>query len=115
MVLPAAFWLVFHCSLMMCGLPAIVRGTTAWTNAALGENVPAAPPLSFQATTTPSTLIATSWLMPALAVHRSTLAVITAVESTPGETDSFSPVVSMSVHVVPLLLGRAYCFVVMAL
>ena len=52
MVDPVAFLFVFHCNFIVYVTP-WVSGTTAWAMAALGEKVPAKPPLSFQATTTP--------------------------------------------------------------
>src|ERR1700737_2201759 len=52
-VAPLAFLFVFHCSLTVYVTP-WVRGTTVWAMAALGEKVPAKPPLSFQASGCPA-------------------------------------------------------------
>src|ERR1700694_3197769 len=46
------FLLAFHCSLRWYVVPAVMENAVC-TNAALGEKVPAKPPLSFQATMCP--------------------------------------------------------------
>src|SRR5256885_9277207 len=97
---------VFHCSLMLW--VATVSGIATLMYAAFGENVPAKPPDSFQATTAPSTLMAKSWLKPALPVNRSALAVITAVEALATGTSAARFVASMSCQVAPLLLVSEY-------
>src|SRR3984893_6724189 len=95
-------------------------GKVPWTYAALGENVPANPPDSFQATICPgdwpllasATWIPMSWLKPALAVHRSMLPLSRAIESVAGVIVMASgvlEVVSRSVQVAPSLLPRRYC------
>src|SRR4029077_5131585 len=65
-------------------------GMTVCTNAALGEKVPAYPPLSFQATTVPPpysmpvTMRPMSWLTPAIDVQRSALPEMIAMEGADG-------------------------------
>src|SRR5438132_8709989 len=110
MLTPGAGLFVFHCSLTRYGLPAFI-GTTAWTKAAFGEKVPANPPLSFQATMLPLTLMPRSWLYPAVAVHRSALPPRMACEFTLGVIVNARLVESMSVQVLPLLPARWYCAV----
>src|ERR1700693_2037976 len=113
MVDPAAALFVFHCSLMVYVVPEL-RAWTAWTNAAFGENVPANPPLSFQATTVPLTVIAMSWLNPALAVKRSELPPMTAVLFADGVTVTLRLVLSMSIQVAPSLFVSVYWWVLTA-
>ena len=45
---PGSDLFAFHCTFAVYAVPP-TTGSAAWTNAALGENVPAEPPLSFQA------------------------------------------------------------------
>src|SRR5207302_4559328 len=80
---PGSGLLAFHRSVIAYGVEA-ATGTAAFMLAALGLNVPAKPPLSFHATTLPLTATAMTRLNPALAVHRSALAVLTADESPAG-------------------------------
>src|ERR1035437_843238 len=85
----------------------------AFTKAALGEDVPAKPPLSFQATRASApplslTKIPRSWLNPALPVQRSELAPSTAVESAPGLRMVLRLGSSMGCQVVPLELLSEY-------
>src|SRR5260370_14583288 len=84
-------------------------GMTTWTNAALGLNVPAEPPISFQALTVPPTVIEMSWFTPATDVQRSLLAVIRRKPSAGATTDALRLVASMSFQVVPSLPARLYC------
>src|ERR1700730_13343028 len=94
-------------------------GNVPWTYAALGENVPAKPPDSFQLTIWPgywpvlasATWIPMSWLTPAFAVHRSMLPLSRAIESVAGvivRASGVLEVVSRSVQVAPSLLPRRY-------
>src|ERR1700730_19275836 len=110
MVAPDAGLFVFHASETTYLVPAVI-GKTVCTNAALGEKVPAYPPDSFQPATTPFIRIAMSWLYPALAVHRSALALISAVESTGGTMISWSDRLSMSRHDMPSLFFSEYWLV----
>src|ERR1035437_2541150 len=89
----------------------------AFTKTAFGEDVPAKPPLSFQATMVssdslaPSTLtkMPMSWLKPALPVHRSELAPSTAVELTLGLRVVLRLASSIGCQVVPSELLSWYC------
>src|ERR1700686_454536 len=85
--------------------------TTVCTNAALGEKVPAYPPDSFQALTAPLTVIARSWLYPAVDVQRSAFALKIALELTFGVRVIESRVLSMSDQLAPSLPVRLYCIV----
>src|SRR6266571_2691009 len=110
---PGAFLLVFHFSLNAYELP-LARLKAPCTKAALGENVPAKPPDSFQATSwsaPPLTLakMPRSWLKPALAVHRSALALSTATSLAGAVRLSASRLPSMSDHADPLLPCSRYC------
>ncbi len=88
---------------------AAVTGVTAWTNAALGEKVPANPPLSFHATSWPApyapplTHRPMSWSTPAVAVQRSALPPRNAMPLTAGVNVEDNADASTSVQVVPLL------------
>src|SRR6266446_1046261 len=108
MVVPEADLLVFQRSLTVYVVPADIWITDS-TMAALGEKVPAKPPLSFQATILPLTSIARSWLNPALAVKRSAFPMRSARVSAVEVTDKLKFVLSMSVQVDPSLLWSTYC------
>src|SRR3984893_11026360 len=95
-------------------------GNVPWTYAALGENVPAKPPDSFQATICPgdwpllasATWIPMSWLKPALAVHRSMLPLSRAIESVAGvivRASGVLDVASRSVQGARSLWASRYC------
>src|ERR1700693_6143187 len=95
-------------------------GKTVCTEEALGEKVPANPPLSFQATILPgycaelasAMLMPRSWLYPACEVHRSTLPLMMACELVDGVTvmvSGLDEVESRSIQVVPSLFARVYC------
>src|SRR2546427_814722 len=107
MLAPPAGLLAFHCSVIRYVVPAVI-GYTVCTNAAFGEKVPAKPPLSFQATMAPLTLMPRSWLMPAVAVQRSALPVTMACALTPGVMVRTRLVASMSGRVAPLVLVTWY-------
>src|SRR6266571_1758161 len=91
-------------------------GITVCTKAALGENVPAKPPDSFQDSGWPATLgnappltvTPMSWLKPALAVHRSALPLRMAKELTDGVKLSARLVLSIGCHATPSLPVREY-------
>src|SRR5437773_2478629 len=105
--------LLFHFSLNTYELPD-ARLYTACANAALGENVPAKPPDSFHATSwsaPPLTLtkMPRSWLKPAVAVHRSALALSTATSLADAVRLNASRLPSMSDHADPLLPCSLYC------
>src|SRR5256885_16907522 len=79
---PDAAWFVFQRRLNVYVCPAVIR-KTVWPNAALGENVPPNPPLSFHASNWGApplslTWMPRSWFRPALAVNRSAPAPINA-------------------------------------
>src|SRR5437773_115022 len=110
---PGAFLLVFHLSLNAYELP-VARLKAPCAKAALGEYVPAKPPDSFHATSwsaPPLTLakMPRSWLKPALAVHRSALALSTATSLAGAVRLSASRLPSMSDHADPLLPCSRYC------
>ena len=90
------------------------------TNAALGENVPANPPLSFHATSVPVpyapplTMMPMSWLKPAVAVHRSAPAEIAKLVSAAGDMVTFNAELSIACQAVPSLLCKTYCEVLAA-
>src|SRR5207249_5858902 len=98
----------------------MLTGTTAWTKAAFGENVPANPPLSFQPTICPVPYapplirMPRSWLTPTCAVHRSALPDRRASELVFGVKLRLSLVASIGCQVVPLLPVSAYCCQLMA-
>src|SRR5207247_8784417 len=111
--------LLFHFSLNTYELPD-ARLYTACANAALVENVPAKPPDSFHATSwsaPPLTLtkMPRSWLKPAVAVHRSALALSTATSLDDAVRLSASRLPSTSDHAEPLLPGSLYCRALAAL
>ena len=92
-------------------------GITVCTKAALGENVPAKPPDSFQDsgwpatvgnTPPPLTVMPMSWLKPALAVHRSALPLRMANELTDGVKLSDRLVLSIGCHATPSLPVSEY-------
>src|SRR2546422_666772 len=93
----------------------MLTGTTVWTKAAFGENVPANPPLSFQPTicpvpyVPPLTRIPRSWLTPACDVHRSALPERMAFELKAGVKLRPRVLASIGCQVVPLLPVRVYC------
>src|SRR5207253_10809731 len=87
---------------------------TVWTKAALGENVPPRPPLSFQAISCSGLLgslmkMPRSWLKPLVAVHRSEFACTMASAFAVAGMSRTRPVVSIAVH--DWLVGSEYCFV----
>src|SRR5438128_11493074 len=93
----------------------MLTGTTVWTKAAFGENVPAKPPLSCQPTICPAPYVPPlirmprSWLTPACDVHRSALPDRTASELVVGVKLRLRLVASIGCQVVPLLPVSVYC------
>src|SRR5258708_4384717 len=112
-IVPVSAWVVFHCNLAVYGVPAATV-ITVCTSAALGENVPPKPPLSFQASGCPAvvgnapplTVMPRSWLKPALEVQRSALPLMMAYEATLGVKMTLVLPALVSTQVVPLLPVR---------
>src|SRR5258708_12242333 len=116
MVALAAFLFAFHLILKAYVLPTLT-GHVACRNAALGEYVPADPPLSFQPTSwSPPLLTLTkmpmSWLKPELAVHRSTLADTRAVPVPVGARAAVRLAASIGCPAPPPLSANSYFFLV---
>src|SRR5437763_839036 len=117
-VFPAAARLAFQRRLKAYWFPG-VSVITDWRKAALGENVPAEPPDSFQPTSCggqPLTLtkMARSWLMPAFAVHRSALAWRITATGSSVVTVRVNLASSSARHAVPALPESRYCCVLEA-
>src|SRR5205823_12705019 len=93
----------------------MLTGTTVWTKAAFGENVPANPPLSFQPTICPVPYapplirMPRSWLTPTCAVHRSALPDRTASELVFVVKPRLRVVAPIGCQFVPLLPVRVDC------
>src|ERR1700686_670918 len=104
--------LVFHWRIKP-GVVFIGTGITLCTKAALGEKVPAKPPLSFHPRRLPLTQIAMSWLKPAFAVHRSAFPPRMATQSAVLEAGivALRMLESIGVKVMPSLLGLTGCAV----